>query len=120
MSDDEIRQRTGDTAVSIKHAADAAGSKLKSAYDDAAVKGKEAAGQVGAKLSDEALKGKVLAGFALVSGLEAKNVEVDARDGRVYLKGTVPTQLDKMKAEGVAYGVTGDRSKFESEIEVKE
>ncbi len=120
MTDDEIRQKTGDAAVAIKHAADKAGESMKGAYDEAAAKGKEAMGEAGEKLSDVALKGKVLAGFNLVAGLEAKDIEVEVKDKKVYLKGTVPTQMDKMKAEGVAYGVTGDTSKFVSTIEVRQ
>ena len=119
MSDQELRDKTGDAAVAVKHAAETAGYKLKGAYNDAAEKGRAAMKDAGAKLSDEALKAKVEAGFGLVAGLEAKNITVDAKDGKVFLSGRVPTQLDKMKAEGVAYGVTGDQSKFESTIEVK-
>jgi osmotically-inducible protein OsmY len=119
MSDQDIRQKTGDAAIAVKHAAETAGDKLKGAYSDAAEKGKEAMKNAGDKLSDEALKAKVNAGFGLVAGLDAKNISVDVRNGKVYLSGSVPTQLDKMKAEGVAYGVTGDSSKYESTIEVK-
>lgn len=120
MSDEDVRQKTGDAAVSAKHAAESAGDKLKMAYDEAAAKGKEAMKDAGAKLSDVALRGKVEAGFALVAGLDARDVEVEVRAGKVYLSGTVPTQLDKMKAEGVAYGVTGDTAKFESTITVRD
>ena len=119
MSDQELKDRTGNAAVSVKHAAEGASGKMKEAYDSAAAKGKEAMDTAGAKLSDAALKGKVLAGFKLVAGLEAKDIEVEAREGKVYLSGSVPTQLDKMKAEGVAFGVTGDKSKYESTISVK-
>lgn len=120
MSDDELRKRTGDAAVSVKQAAENASEKMKGAYDDAAAKGKEAMKDAQGTLSDTALKAKVHAGFGLVAGLKAENVEVEVREGKVYLSGRVPTALDKMKAEGVAYGVTGDRAKFESTIEVKE
>lgn len=119
MSDQELRDRTGDAAVSVKHAAEGASGKMKEAYDAAAAKSKQAMDTAGAKLSDAALRAKVLAGFKLIAGLEAKDIEVEAKDGKVYLSGTVPTQLDKMKAEGVAFGVTGDKAKYESTIEVK-
>ena len=119
MSDKEVREKTGDAAVTVKHAAESASDTLKKAYDDAAAKSKEAMKDAGAKLSDETLKAKVNAGFGLISGLDAKGIAVDVRDGKVYLSGTVPSQLDKMKAEGVAYGVVGDSSKFESTIEVR-
>lgn len=120
MSDDELRQRTGDAVVSVKRAAEDASAKMKGAYDDAAAKGKEAMKDAQGKLSDTTLQAKVLAGFKLVAGLNAENIEVEVAEGKVYLSGTVPTALDKMKAEGVAYGVTGETSKFESKIEVKE
>ena len=119
MSDQDIRQKTGDAAVAVKHAAESASDKLKGAYDDAAAKGKIAIKDAGERLGDEALKAKIIAGFGLVAGLDAKNVNIDVKQGKVYLSGTVPTQLDKSKAEGVAYGVTGDTSKYESTIEVK-
>lgn len=120
MSDDELRKRTGDAAVSVKHAAEGASEKMKGAYDDAAAKGREAMKDAQGKLSDTALKAKVVAGFNLVAGLKAEKIDVEVREGKVYLTGTVPTAIDKMKAEGVAYGVTGDTAKFESKIEVKE
>lgn len=130
MSDQEVRDKTGDAAVAAKHAAETAGDavkkaaetaseKLKAGYDQAAEQGRAVMKDAGAKLSDAALQAKVLAGFKLVAGLDASNVEVEVREGKVYLSGTVPTQLDKWKAEGVAFGVTGDNSKFESTIEVK-
>lgn len=120
MSDDEVRQRTGDAAVAVKHAADKAGESMKSAYEDAAAKGREAMGQAGEQLSDVALKAKVMAGFKLVAGLDARDVKVEVVDHKVVLSGTVPTPMDKMKAEGVAYGVTGDATKYSSTIEVRE
>lgn len=141
MSDEEVRQKSGDAAVAAKRAAEQAGDKLKEgaaivgekakegaaamsemgkrAYDDAAAKGRQAMDEAGGALSDAALKAKMAAGFKLVAGLDASGVTVDARQGKVYLSGTVPTLMDKMKAEGVAYGVTGDTTKFESKIEVK-
>lgn len=119
MSDEEVRQRTGDAAVSVKHAAEEASATMKGAYDDAAAKGKEAMADAQGELGDAALRAKVLAGFNLVAGLKAEQIEVEAKEGKLYLTGTVPTPMDKMKAEGVAYGVTGDASKFESKIEVK-
>lgn len=119
MSDQDLHDRTGRAAVSVKQAAEGASNQMKAAYDSAAMKGKEAMDTAGAKLSDAALRGKVLAGFKLVAGLEAKDIEVEAKEGKIYLSGSVPTQLDKMKAEGVAFGVTGARSKYESTIVVK-
>lgn len=120
MSDADVKEAAGNAAVSAKHAAENASDAMKKAYEDAAAKGKEAAAEAGSKLSDAALRAKVLAGFNLVAGLEAKGVQVEVKEGKVYLGGAVPTALDKMKAEGVAYGVTGDASKYESTIEVKE
>lgn len=119
MSDQEVRDRTGDAAVAVKRAAEGAGAKAKEAYDSAAVKGREAMKDAGAKLSDATLKAKVIAGFGLVAGLDASKVDVDVRGGKVFLSGAVPTQLDKMKAEGVAYGVTGSTSLYESTITVQ-
>ncbi len=119
MSDDQLRQKTGDAAVSVKRAAQTASDSLKGAYDDAAQKGREAMKGAGEKLSDAALRAKVLAGFSLLADLNAKDVKVEARGGKVYLSGTVPTQIDKMKVEGVAYGVTGDPSKYESTVQVQ-
>jgi len=118
MPDQEVRDKAGDAAIAVKRVAESAGDAAKKAYDEAAAKGQVAVKDAGAKLSDAALKGKVLAGFELVSGLNAKEVEVNVNDGVVSLSGTVLTDLDKMKVEGVAYGVTGDRSKVVSKVVV--
>ena len=119
MSDAELRKRTGDAAVSAKHLAENAGEKLRGAYDDAAAKGKDMLKGAEGTLSDATLKAKIIGGFKLVAGLNADNIQVDVANGKVKLSGTVTTQLDKMKAEGVAYGITGDQSKYESTITVK-
>ena len=92
---------------------------MKEAYDAASVKGKEMAAKAGETLSDESLKLKILAGFKLITGLDASNVSLDVDKGTVSLTGTVPTDLDKMKVEGVAFGVTGDSSKVRSTVSVK-
>lgn len=120
ISEAELRQKTGDAAVSVKRAADGAGESLKGAYDDAAKQGRLAMKNAEAQLSDAALRAKVLAGFKLVTGLDSSAINVEVREQKLFLSGTVPSQLDKMKAEGVAYGVTGSQSKFESKITVKE
>ncbi len=119
MSDAEVHKKSGDAAVAIKRVADGVGSAAKSAYDDAAKKSREAMKEAEKDLSDAALKAKVQAGFKLIAGLDASNVSVEAKEGKVFLKGTVPTQLDKMKVEGVAYGVTGDSKNYVSEVTVK-
>lgn len=118
MPDQEVRDKAGDAAIAVKRAAENAGDAAKKAYDDAAAKGQVAMKDAGAKLSDAALKGKVLAGFELVNGLNAKEIEVSVSGGVVSLSGTVGSDMDKLKAEGVAYGVTGDRSKVVSKIVV--
>ena len=119
MSEDELRQKTGDAAVSVKRAAEGAGEAAKKADEDAATQGRQAMKNAEADLSDAALKAKVLAGFKLVAGLNAEDIKVEVESGKVMLSGTVPTHMDKMKAEGVAYGVTGDAAKYESTISVK-
>lgn len=119
MSDAEVHQKSGDAAVALKRAAEGVGTAAKSAFDDAAKKSREAMKEAEKDLSDAALEAKVHAGFKLIAGLDASDVTVEAKDGKVILKGTVPTQMDKMKVEGVAFGVTGDSKRYISEVTVK-
>ncbi len=122
MTDDEVRQKAGDIAVGTKKAVESASESLKNAYDEGVEMGKQVAlsaqEKVGTAVDDAVLLGKIKAGFNLVKGLDARNITIKVDKGTVILAGTVPTELDKMKAEGVAYGVTGDLSKVKSELEV--
>ena len=117
-SDSEVKEAAGNAAVNVKHAAENTGAKIKEAYDQAAIKGKELAGEASKTWSDGVLKTKVITGFKVVKDLDSSHISVDAKDGVVYLSGTVPTELDKAKAEGVAYGVTGDQTKVQSTLTV--
>lgn len=119
MSDSDIRQKAGDAAVSTKHFLDGASDQAKEAFNAAAEKAKDAAQSAGKQLDDSMLRAKVLAGFKLVAGLDASNISVEAKSGVVTLTGTVPTELDKMKATGVAFGVTGSLDKVNAKLEVK-
>lgn len=119
MSDNEVKEAAGNAAVNVKRATENAGEKLKQAYNDASIKGKEAMKDAGATLSDAALKVKVLAAFKLVKGLNTDKVKVDVAGGVVTLSGTVPTPMDKAKAEGAAYGVTGDAAKVKSTLQIQ-
>lgn len=120
LSETELREKTGDAAVSIKRGAESAGDRMQTAYDDAAAKGRDMMKNAEKDLSEAALRAKIQAGFKLVAGLNSENIKIDIEQGKVKLSGTVPTQLDKMKAEGVAYGVTGSPAGFTSAITVKE
>ncbi|KAA0225449.1 MAG: hypothetical protein AKCLJLPJ_01766 [Fimbriimonadales bacterium] len=119
VSEDELREKAGDAAVSAKRALDTAGDSAKKAFDSAAEQTKQLAAKAGEKLSDTVLREKILAGFRLVAGLEHERIEVIVEKGHVTLKGTVPTQIDKMKALGVAFGVVGTMEHITDEIEVK-
>lgn len=119
MSDKELKDKVGDVAVSGKHMAENAAQSMKGAYDAAAEKGKELAAKAGETLSDVTLKGKILAGFKMVKDTNADDVTVEVKDGIVTLTGTVPTELDKVKVEGICFGVTGSADKVKSSVAVK-
>lgn len=116
MSDQEVHDRTGDAAVKIKRTAEDAGSAAKDAYDNAAAKGKAVVKDAKEELGDAALKAKIIAGFKLVDQLHAEDVQVEVKDGKAFLSGSVPTVKDKMKVEGVALAVMGSSAKFESKV----
>lgn len=119
LSEAEVREGAGDAAVSAKRFLEGASQSAKDAFNRAAEKGKELKTTAEEKLDDALLRGKVIAGFNLVKGLDASGITVDARDGTVTLTGTVPTELDRMKATGVAYGVTGSMDRVVSKLEVR-
>ena len=119
LSDNEVKEATGNAAVKVKRGAENTADQLRNTYNAAHAEGRKLAKSAGEKFSDGVLKAKVLAGFKLIKGLDAKNVTVTTRDGVVFLAGSVPTQLDRMKAEGLAYGVTGDGRKVQSTLTVK-
>lgn len=120
VSEEELREKAGDAAVSAKRALDTAGDSAKKAFDSAAEQTKQLAAKTGETLSDTVLREKILAGFRLVAGLQHEGIEVIVEKGHVTLRGSVPTPIDKMKALGVAFGVVGTMEHISDEIEVKD
>jgi osmotically-inducible protein OsmY len=92
--------------------------KLRGAYDQAYEKGRQIAAEVGEKASDEVLKAKVIAAFKLIKPLDSSKIKVRVEEGVIYLDGTVKTEQERMMAEGLAYGVTGDGKKVQSTLTV--
>ncbi len=116
---EEQKQRIADTAAAkAEEQAKVLSGKLRSSYDDAYERGRKIAGEIGAKASDEVLKAKVLAAFKLMKPLDSNVVKVRAQDGVIYLDGSVRTEQERMMAEGLAYGVTGDGKKVRSTLTV--
>jgi osmotically-inducible protein OsmY len=92
--------------------------KLKSAYDSAYAEGKKIAVEAGGQANDQVLKAKVLAAFKLIKSLDSSKVEVRVEKGVIYLDGSVRTEQERMMAEGLAYGVTGDGKRVRSTLTV--
>lgn len=120
MSDNEVKESVGTAAVKVKKGVDYTQEQMRNTYNSAYSQGRALAKTAGEKLSDAVLKAKVLTGFKLLKDLDASNVTVASKNGVVFLSGTVPTQLDRMKVEGIAYGVTGDSKKVQSTLNVKQ
>jgi osmotically-inducible protein OsmY len=120
LSEEQVREKAGDVAVSAKKAADVAQDSLSQAYDSAVAKGQTLAKQAGEIWDDNVLRAKVLTGFKLVKDLRTDDVTVEVKNGLVYLSGSVPTAKDKMIVEGIVYGITGDLSKLKSSVVVAE
>ena len=119
MSDNEVKESVGNAAVKVKKGAEYSQEQMRNTYNSAFEQGRKLSKEAGEKLSDGVLKAKVLAGFKLVNGLDSSNVLVVTKNGMIFLSGFVPTQLDRMKAEGVAYGVAGDAKKVQSTLTIK-
>ncbi|MCW5947851.1 MAG: BON domain-containing protein [Fimbriimonadales bacterium] len=117
MSEDEVRQKAGDTAVAGKRAVDTAAAAMKNAYDHAAEVGKEYAVKAGEAIDDATLKGKVVAAMKLIDGLDSSAVSIEVKDGMAIASGTVKTEKERMMVEGVLYGVTG--GKYKNEVVVR-
>lgn len=66
---------------------------------------------------DKELADKVRAALAATKGLNAKGVDVTARNGQVSLFGTTPTERQRRELEKVAAGVAGVTS-VRNEIKV--
>jgi osmotically-inducible protein OsmY len=117
---DEVdSQRVADAAVAkAEQAAAEMSKKLRGAYEDAYAQGRKIAGEIGEKASDQVLKAKVLAAFKLIEPLDSSDIEVRVEEGVIHLSGTVNTEQERMIAEGLAYGVTGDGKRVQSTLTV--
>jgi LysM repeat protein len=69
-----------------------------------------AAGDLGARLEDSRLTSRVLLALADDDHLGRYAFEAEAVDGRVYVRGSVPTVGDRQRIETVVGGVGGVRS----------
>jgi osmotically-inducible protein OsmY len=118
MSDQDVKEAAGNAAVKAKHAAQFTQEQIRNGYNSALEQGRKLAKELGEKADDALIRTKILAGFKLISGLDASNVTVEVKNKVVTLEGTVPTLLDQMKVEGIAYGVTGDAKRVRSLIRV--
>ena len=116
---EEDKQRLADEAVvKAQEQAKQLGEKMRGVYDDAYAKGREIAADVGEKASDAVLKGKLLAAYKLMEPLDSSKIDVNVEKGVIYLDGTVKTEQERMMAEGLAYGVTGDGKRVRSTLTV--
>ena len=113
------RQRSANEAAvkAEKHAA-VLKDKLRSAYDLAYQEGKKISVDVGEKASDGVLRAKVIAAFKLIQPLDSSKIEVQVKKGVIFLDGSVKTEQERMIAEGLAYGVTGDGKRVRSTLSV--
>ena len=116
---EEQKQRIADEAVAkAQEKAKQLSERMRGTYDEAYAKGREIAVDVGEKASDAVLKGKVLAAFKLMKPLDSSKVKVRVEKGVIYLDGNVKTEQERMMAEGLAYGVTGDGRRVRSTLTV--
>jgi len=93
---------------------------VRETYNSAHAKGREIAKASGPNLTDKAIKDKIVGGFKLVDGLDAKSIQVSITKGIITLKGSVPSMNDRLKAEGLAYGFAGSGKKVRSLLQVDE
>lgn len=91
---------------------------VRETYNAAHAKGREIAKASGSNLPDNAIKNKIVGGFKLVDGLNAKSIQVSVTKGIITLKGSVPSMNDRLKAEGMAYGFAGSGKKVQSLLQV--
>jgi len=116
---EEEQQRIADRAVKQAQAqAEKLRDKLRGAYDSAYKEGRKIALEVGAKANDEILEAKTRAAFKLLKALDSSKIEVRVTKGVIFLGGTTRTEQERMMAEGLAYGITGDGKRVRSTITV--
>lgn len=116
---EEQKQRSADEAVAkAEHQSKAMSDKLRGSYDEAYEQGRKIAAEVGEQASDEILKAKVLAAYKLMKPLDSSAVKVRVEDGVIHLDGNVQTEQERMMAEGLAYGITGDGNRVRSTLTV--
>lgn len=118
MSEAERERAANRAAVEAEEQAESLREQFRSVYDKAYDEGRRLAGELGEKATDEATRAKLLAAYALMEDLDTSRMKVSVEGGVVHLDGTVPTEPQRMKAEGLAYGVTGDGKRVRSTLTV--
>lgn len=118
-SDEVDRQEAANRAAEVaQEQAQKMSERLRGAYDDAYAQGRKIAAEIGDKASDQVLKAKVLAAFKLIKPLDSSKIDVRVEKGIIHLDGSVKTEQERMMAEGLAYGVTGDGKRVQSTLTV--
>jgi osmotically-inducible protein OsmY len=116
---EEDKQRIANAAVAkAEGQAKVMSEKLRVAYDEAYAKGREIAGEIGEKATDQVINAKVLAAFNLMKQLDSSDVDVRVEKGVIYLDGTLKAEQERMMAEGLAYGIVGDGKRVRSTLTV--
>jgi osmotically-inducible protein OsmY len=118
MSEEEQQRAANDAAAKAQEQAAVVSERLRSTYDDAYAQGRKLAAEIGDKASDEVLRVKLLAAFKLMKPLDSGKLKVRVEKGVIYLDGSVKTEKERMMAEGLAYGVTGDGKRVQSTVTV--
>ena len=118
MSEEEQQRAANDAAARAQEQAAVVSERLRSTYDEAYAQGRKLAAEIGGKANDEVLRAKVIAAFKLMKPLDSSNLKVRVKTGVIYLDGSVKTEKERMMAEGLAYGVTGDGKRVQSTVTV--
>jgi osmotically-inducible protein OsmY len=95
-----------------------AGDNLGQAAEKIGEGAKKDASQAAATAEDTTMTGKVKGALMSADGVDSKGIDVDTRDKVVHLKGTVPTEDQKAKAEQIATNQVGTDFTVSNELTV--
>lgn len=119
---DSAIAKTEQAAVDVKDATKAsvnsAGTALRDGADQAKAAAKQASANVSTNSDDAVITASVAAGLIKDPDLSALKIDIDTKQGVVYLYGPAPSELARMRATDIAKAVKGV-SGVENKLTVK-
>lgn len=116
---DASKEAAAKTGEAVSTDAKKTGEAVAAGAENAAENVKNAADNAKEGVDAAGMTGKVKSAIVSASDLDSSDINVDTVDKKIMLKGSVPTEAEKKKAEMLAKGIAGKDYTVDDQLVVK-